>query len=271
MLIGVYGEGERPRFNVSGDNFLFFLDNNRSINNIFVQGLHAEAVTRNPNRPGFIVDNDERPDEVHRQTGMFGFGEISNVVVEDCVLDWFKDGMVFQGKPNENQPIRNLTLRRNIVTNSYSVSSRGHSQGLFAEFVFGLTLEENFFDHNGWCEQVEGAHRTLFNHNVYVQYSSLDVSLTGNIFSRGASHGAQVRPGGQVINNLFLRNALATFVARSASVVAHNVVLEADDIGPDDPRGFGIEVLPGPDTKVCLLYTSPSPRDATLSRMPSSA
>ena len=26
-----------------------------------------------------------------------------------------------------------------------------------------------------------------------------------------------------------------------------------------------------PDGKVCLLYTSPSPRDATLSRMPSSA
>ena len=25
------------------------------------------------------------------------------------------------------------------------------------------------------------------------------------------------------------------------------------------------------DDKVCLLYTSPSPRDATLSRMPSSA
>ena len=26
-----------------------------------------------------------------------------------------------------------------------------------------------------------------------------------------------------------------------------------------------------PDLRVCLLYTSPSPRDATLSRMPSSA
>ena len=178
MLIGVYGEGDRPRFNVSGENFLFFLDNNRSINNIFVQGLHAEAVTRNPNRPGFIVNNDERPDEVHQQTGIFGLGDISNVVIEDCVLDWFKDGMVFQGKPNDNEPIRNLTLRRNIVTNSYSISSRGHSQGLYAELVFGLTLEENFFDHNGWCEQVEGAHRTLFNHHVYVQYSSLDVSLT---------------------------------------------------------------------------------------------
>ena len=28
---------------------------------------------------------------------------------------------------------------------------------------------------------------------------------------------------------------------------------------------------PAPHTRTCLLYTSPSPRDATLSRMPSSA
>ena len=250
MLIVVYGEGDRPRFNVSGDNFLFFLDNNRSINNIFVQGLHAEAVSRNPNRAGFIVNNDERPDEVHQQTGVFGLGDISNVVIEDCVLDWFKDGMVFQGKPNDNEPIRNLTLRRNIVTNSYSVSSRGHSQGLYAEYVFGLTIEENLFDHNGWNDDVEGGQRTKFNHNVYIQYSATDVTLSNNVFSRGASHGAQVRPGGQVINNLFVRNALATFVARSESLVAHNVILQADDISAENPRGYGIEVFPGPDTKV---------------------
>ena len=41
----------------------------------------------------------------------------------------------------------------------------------------------------------------------------------------------------------------ATQSVRSASVVM-----------PDDPRAYD-----------CLLYTSPSPRDATLSRMPSSA
>ena len=34
---------------------------------------------------------------------------------------------------------------------------------------------------------------------------------------------------------------------------------------------FEGEARPQPGTKVCLLYTSPSPRDATLSRMPSSA
>ena len=31
------------------------------------------------------------------------------------------------------------------------------------------------------------------------------------------------------------------------------------------------ELVSPTDNKICLLYTSPSPRDATLSRMPSSA
>ena len=34
---------------------------------------------------------------------------------------------------------------------------------------------------------------------------------------------------------------------------------------------FGIAILGFALTEACLLYTSPSPRDATLSRMPSSA
>ena len=39
----------------------------------------------------------------------------------------------------------------------------------------------------------------------------------------------------------------------------------------DEAKYFGKLVMPDMDTCSCLLYTSPSPRDATLSRMPSSA
>ena len=34
---------------------------------------------------------------------------------------------------------------------------------------------------------------------------------------------------------------------------------------------YGFDVIAGKNKMTCLLYTSPSPRDATLSRMPSSA
>ena len=39
----------------------------------------------------------------------------------------------------------------------------------------------------------------------------------------------------------------------------------------DDPDNPTVTAPPGVDELTCLLYTSPSPRDATLSRMPSSA
>ena len=49
-----------------------------------------------------------------------------------------------------------------------------------------------------------------------------------------------------------------------------------------DAKAEGYKIIPGcpyievkfkrhPEDRACLLYTSPSPRDATLSRMPSSA
>ena len=48
------------------------------------------------------------------------------------------------------------------------------------------------------------------------------------------------------------------------------------DLGPDPFHGdvHGMAIKPGRETSVfvtCLLYTSPSPRDGLLSRMPSSA
>ena len=40
---------------------------------------------------------------------------------------------------------------------------------------------------------------------------------------------------------------------------------------PPFERSFPLELTLMEDNIICLLYTSPSPRDATLSRMPSSA
>ena len=61
---------------------------------------------------------------------------------------------------------------------------------------------------------------------------------------------------------------------KNSENVKYQRTIEACALGPD------LEILPGGDeTEIgekvhnytCLLYTSPSPRDATLSRMPSSA
>ena len=66
-------------------------------------------------------------------------------------------------------------------------------------------------------------------------------------------------------------SAVVTLVAAddgSAHTVPRAAALDASellaDLLGDDPAG-------GAEDTTCLLYTSPSPRDATLSRMPSSA
>ena len=57
-------------------------------------------------------------------------------------------------------------------------------------------------------------------------------------------------------------------------VKANEYNFEESDLLPSDRRDTEQEratALKGLGAKICLLYTSPSPRDATLSRMPSSA
>jgi len=60
-----------------------------------------------------------------------------------------------------------IIVRRNVVTDSYSTDS--HAQGIYVSKVAKLTIEENFFTHNGFNETVPGAEKTIFNHNIYLQ------------------------------------------------------------------------------------------------------
>ena len=59
--------------------------------------------------------------------------------------------------------------------------------------------------------------------------------------------------------------------AASIIAIANNFELDAKIIGTVEKSDSNKLSLTGADGKICLLYTSPSPRDATLSRMPSSA
>ena len=77
---------------------------------------------------------------------------------------------------------------------------------------------------------------------------------------------------GEIIGNNFLRySILESFQNEKALNYSTNYII--DSIVPKVEnsiryiKSFGVTV----DKLDCLLYTSPSPRDATLSRMPSSA
>src|SRR5262249_30769362 len=68
--------------------------------------------------------------------------------------------------------------------------------------------------------------------------------LNDNIFANASSHGAQVRDGGTVTDNLFVHDPIGLLMGGTGGLVSNNVFTEANDIDPNNPRGFGVDVNP---------------------------
>lgn len=235
IVISSYGESaDRPLLRTGAADGISTSGANRSplsINNVVVTGIHFYANTRDPDSADF-----RGPDGGNGVNWLRG---TTGVLVEDCMFDSFKTGMVFQDFDKQGQS--NVQLRRNIIVDSYNTV--GHSQGIFTDGVDGLLMEENFFDHNGWNDRVAGGEATIFNHNIYIQYTNRNVVLRNNIIARGSSHGAQLRPGGVAEGNLFVANSInLMFWNNSTGVIRDNVILNAKDITKDLPRGWGIDL-----------------------------
>jgi hypothetical protein len=124
----------------------------------------------------------------------------------------------------------------------------GHSQGLYAYAVDGLTLDANVFDHNGWNEAISGAGADIFSHNLYIDNDNTNVVVSGNVIANASSHGMQLRCGGVVQGNLFTRNSIALSVGGGnnpelGGVVADvrgNVIIDGKNIDDANKRGWGM-------------------------------
>ncbi|MFD2816984.1 hypothetical protein ACFSYD_25210 [Paracoccus aerius] len=108
--------------------------------------------------------------------------------------------------------------------------------GVYVADSDGVFLASTFFDHNGWADGYDPSMSTSaamppskFNHNLYVQNDNLDVTVRDNIFMRGSSFGAQVRPGGVIENNTFIDNnaGLNFFGGSSYTLALDNIVTSA--------------------------------------------
>ncbi|MGN7870075.1 right-handed parallel beta-helix repeat-containing protein [Paracoccus sp. 22332] len=108
--------------------------------------------------------------------------------------------------------------------------------GVYVANSDGVFLDGNFFDHNGWADgynpsmSISGAMPpSKFNHNLYVQNDNLDVTVRDNIFMRGSSFGAQIRPGGVIENNAFIDNnaGLNFFDGKNYTLALGNIVTSA--------------------------------------------
>jgi len=241
ILISSYGKGDRPEIRPGRDN-AFSTHPDDDINHLAIIGLHLHAYSRDPDNP--------RHQAAGNPAGIRWLSGGEDLLIEDVIVDAFTQNIVIDPRDG----YRDVTIRRSTITDAYS-SGGGHSHGLYAEDVYGILLEENLFDHNGWSEKVSKAGKSIFHHNAYIQADSRDLVARGNIFANASSHGLQARPGGEIVNNLFIANPIslsyglvngnASNRAPTGGVsgrIADNVILLGNDIAKDKPRAVGIEI-----------------------------
>ncbi len=244
MLIGAYGDGPRPVI-IPASGEYGFRTTKHHIKGLVIQGLHIYAATRDPGSPKY-VDRKAEADGINIRINSAEGKFVRGLVIEDCKISHFDANIKivddWARKQGEGVPGRiECKIRRNIIR--YASGADSHSIGIYIEGTRDSVIEQNVIDHNGWAQTDDVSHRNKRSHNIYAQTFNGPLVVRYNILSRGAAHGLQLRAGGDIEHNLFVRNALAFWTAVNDSKANYNVVLESDDMNSDVPserRGVGI-------------------------------
>lgn len=163
---------------------------------------------------------------------------IVDCLIEDCRISRFSVGIIAQLTGGYIEDVR---IRRSVINDCYS-GDGSHAQGIYCDEVDGLLIEECVVDHGGWSEIVRGANPPdIFKHGLYIQGDARNVTVRGNIISNASSHGLQMRHGGIVEDNLFVRNPIGLLMAGDG-VVRRNVFLDGRDITPSLPRRQALHI-----------------------------
>lgn len=230
MVVASYGDGgARPQLRTGAGSALTVHGRNVRVRDVVFRGLEFIAHTHDGSNGS--------------PKGVSLLEPCERVAFEDCWFANYLVNLVFQGAH------RDLVLRRCVVVDAFTVGG-GHAQGVYLDGVDGCLIEECLIDHNGWRTDVAGAKPDIYRHNIYVQKNCDRIVLRGNIIARGASHGAQMRSGGVVEDNLFIRNAIGLLVGTSAAAgmparegrLAGNIFLDGRDID-GAPRGWAVDLV----------------------------
>ncbi|MAG18196.1 MAG: hypothetical protein CL944_01845 [Candidatus Diapherotrites archaeon] len=233
MLISSYGNStERPVIKTGNEVGIRLISD--STRNIAVVGLEFYAHTRDPSNPNFSTAG---------QKGIGQYGTGDNLLFEDNYFHFYANNS-FEKNPAQ-PPMTNLTFRRNIIANNYE--SGGSSQGIFANTVDGILLEENLLVHNGWNDDA-GKPANQFNHNTY--FSSVnDITIRNNMFLQASSIGNKFRSdvtGASenitIENNLYAEGSVGISIGGNTNerfrfknvTITDNVLT---DIGRTNPEG----------------------------------
>lgn len=262
FVIADYGSGDRPqiRFNsdLSGGGTAIW---GRDLDNFFMRSIILTPHNRAHDNGGLFFTADNKfSTSMHFEDMDFSGGtgvaiepRVSGVQASD-VDDFYLTG-------NEANIIefhvRNVVLRRCSVENTFNDDSvgGGHCQGIYIDSaknedpnIDGILIEECVADHNGWSEGPVSGEATPYNHNFYVTGHCGRMTYRRNISARASATGLQHRPGGHLVQNLFLKNPLGIWMADPSghmlNVASGNVIINGMNIGdlPSFPRGYAINL-----------------------------
>jgi len=257
FVIGAYTDPAapstaRPKLNTGINTGISFSGSGAS--HVYIMGLEFEAHRRDYRDPPSNFTSDWLTDAQGGTYGINGSVPVSDILVEDSYFRYYRTGLVFQNNPT------NIRVRRNVIADSWAVNidqfgnAMGFdtaANGIYADNVNGLAIDQNVLWHNGWADSnALGARQNLYSHNLYLNTGNSNVSVTNNVIADAASHGLQMRAGGLVTGNLFLRNPIAmSYGLVNGAVKAGGVSGEISDnvvVGSaaifDQARGWGIEI-----------------------------
>jgi hypothetical protein len=256
MVIGSYGDPglPRPKF-VSGTAEAAFSTETRSAQ------VAAGVRVRHLDLVGLEFTPGVADTTLIFTRGILSRGAADDLLVEDCYVHDYQYNLTLVSElAPATAPLVNVRVRRSVVADAYGagtgsgdldVDLANRSQGLYADGVQGLAIEENVFDHNGWSESVPDAGANMFSQDVYLNTANANVRVTGNVIARASGHGLQARAGGVVRDNVFLADPFAiafgytdTSPGKAGGVsgeVADNVVLGSRDV-PWDQGEWALEV-----------------------------
>lgn len=199
-FIGAYGEGDDPQIN--GIVHIY----QDKISNVVVQGLDISGVVA-------LGAENLLLDRMSVTKTHVNVQRVAHFTLRDSdIVDVVRDTPITTGPAWKASPNR--------------------TSGVYLSGVEGAYVDNNLFDRNGWAPGYDynmasskPMPPSMYNHNLYVQSDVTDITVRDNIFLRGASFGAQVRPGGVIEGNAFIdNNAALNFFAD------HNYTLALDNM-----------------------------------------
>ena len=196
MVFTAYGSGPRPVVRPVSGKSVIRQDTSTRIDHLWIVGLKFYNVYADFNSPRY-------GDGSAAKNAIRGLYHIDDMLIEDCHFSFFNVHIVFQDR-GSGDLARNIRVRRNVLVDAYS--GGGHSQGMYLFHVGDMLIEGNMFDRNGWHPRHDGGTRTMFNHNIYLDAGSRNITIRKNILARGSNFGINIDGGGDEIHGLVIED-----------------------------------------------------------------